>query len=136
MEPRDISTAPTRAAKFVIGTAVIVASVVGLVGWAMSRPGSTDFYLSVGQVQALGATPPGRDYRINGKVVPGSIRRRGLETVFVIRDGDQEMTVRTDEPLPDAFKSNSEVVARGRYDGRRFAATQVLAKCPSKFKAA
>jgi cytochrome c-type biogenesis protein CcmE len=43
----------------------------------------------------------------------------------------------TDSPLPDAFYSKDlvEVVALGTYDGRLFTATDVLAKCPSKFKA-
>jgi cytochrome c-type biogenesis protein CcmE len=31
--------------------------------------------------------------------------------------------------------SEVDVVARGSYDGRIFTASQVLAKCPSKFKA-
>jgi cytochrome c-type biogenesis protein CcmE len=46
------------------------------------------------------------------------------------------MLVTTDQPLPDAFKDRSEVVARGSYNGDVFRASQVLAKCPSKFKAA
>jgi cytochrome c-type biogenesis protein CcmE len=113
----------------------VLFALVGLVGWAMSRPQATSFYLSVGEVQAMGRTPAGREYRVNGKVLAGSIERRGLETTFVISDG-REMLVTTDQPMPDAFRSGSEVVARGMFDGERFTASQVLAKCPSKFKAA
>jgi cytochrome c-type biogenesis protein CcmE len=125
-----------RRVKFLVGAAAVVVALGSLVGWAMGRPGSTDFYVSVGAVRALGSTPPGRDYRVNGRVVPGSIERDGVRTTFVIADGGHRLPVTTDEPLPDAFKNNSDVVARGTYDGHRFTATQVLAKCPSKFKAA
>jgi cytochrome c-type biogenesis protein CcmE len=73
---------------------------------------------------------------VNGEVVPGTIERRGLRTSFVIADEEGRLRVRTSEPLPDAFRNRSEVVARGHYDGESFAASEVLAKCPSKFKAA
>ena len=123
-----------RRAKFIIGAGVVLATVVGLVGWAMSRPGSTAFYVSVSELQA--SAPAGaEDYRVNGVVMPGSIERRGLDTTFAITDGRSDVTVTTDQPLPDAFKDRSEVVATGNFNGRTFAATQVLAKCPSKFEA-
>ena len=111
-------------------------ALLGLVGWAMNRPQATAFYLDVGEIQAMGATPPGEEFRVNGKVVSGSIDREGLDTTFTIVDGAQEMLVATDQPLPDAFRNDSEVVARGSFDGEVFRASQVLAKCPSKFEAA
>ena len=125
-----------RRAKFIVGGAVVAVALVGLVGWALSRPQATAFYLEVEEVQAMGAAPDGDEYRVNGKVVTGSIERRGLETSFALADGGHELWVTTDRPLPDAFRNGSEVVARGSYDGERFTASQVLAKCPSKFKAA
>ena len=111
-------------------------ALLGLVGWAMNRPQATAFYLDVGEIQVMGATPPGEEFRVNGKVVSGSINREGLDTTFTIVDGAQEMLVATDQPLPDAFRNDSEVVARGSFDGEVFRASQVLAKCPSKFEAA
>ena len=128
--------ASKRRAKFTFGGAVVALALVALVGWAMTRPQATAFYLGVGELQALGRTPPGEEYRVNGKVVSGSIERNGLETTFAIADDGHELLVTTDQPMPDAFRNGSEVVARGSFDGKRFAASQVLAKCPSKFKAA
>jgi cytochrome c-type biogenesis protein CcmE len=136
MEHTSRTTSPKRRAKFLVGGAVVAGAVLGLVGWALSRPEATSFYLTVREVRAMGATPPGRDFRVNGVVVPGTIERRGLTTTFAIAAGGDKLTVTTDQPLPDAFRSASEVVARGRYDGDRFAASEVLAKCPSKFEAA
>jgi cytochrome c-type biogenesis protein CcmE len=130
-----------RRLKLILGGAVVAATVFTLVAWAMSRPGSTSFYMTVAELEAAGPSAT-RDYRVNGNVVPGSLARSGIQTKFAISDGDGRLTVVTEQPLPDAFQtgyqndpSAVEVVAEGRYDGRSLAATKVLAKCPSKFKA-
>lgn len=127
--------APKRRAKFILGTATIVLIVVGLVVWGLGRPGSTAFYMTTSEIVAMGDAAATSDYRVNGTVIPGSIDTEGLATTFEITDGGTEMTVVTDQPLPDTLKDRSEVVARGAFDGSRFVASEVLAKCPSKFKA-
>jgi cytochrome c-type biogenesis protein CcmE len=136
----DSSSTPSRAiskkrrSKFVIGGLTIVLALFALVGWAMNRPGSTAFYVTPTELVAMKRVPTD-GYRVNGTVVPGSIQRRGLETSFVVTDGSTEIPVETRAPLPDTFKSKAEVVARGTFDGGSFTADEVLAKCPSKFKA-
>ena len=112
----------------------MAALVVGLVVMAMARPGSTAYYLTTTEMIDL-QVQDDKEYRVNGTVVPGSIRPDGLETTFTITDGTTDMEIVTNDPLPDTFKDESEVVARGAYDGGTFEATEVLAKCPSKFKA-
>lgn len=126
-----------RTAKFVVGGAVIVVAVLGLTAWALGRPGSTAFYVTTTELAEQGPTTGGRQYRVNGNVVKGTVERRGLETTFVITDGATDLPVWTDRPLPSSFRDDddTEIVALGRFDGRRFEATEVLAKCPSKFKA-
>lgn len=124
-----------RRLKFLIGGGFVAALVIGLVVLAMARPGSTAYYMTTTELAEQGTLQAGKDYRVNGTVVPGSIEQDGITTTFVITDDTTEMTVLTEDPLPDTFKDNSEVVARGAYDGETFEATEVLAKCPSKFKA-
>ena len=135
MEPSSTLVTPKRRTKFAVGALVVIATLAGLVVWAMTRPGSTAFYLTPTEVQALGPGQIAHDYRVNGTVVPGSIERDGLETTFLVTDGSSEIEVLTTAPLPDTFRSRSEVVAKGSFDGDAFAAQEVLAKCPSKFKA-
>jgi cytochrome c-type biogenesis protein CcmE len=75
---------------------------------------------------------------VNGDLVQKSVEEEGVNTTFDITDGDSLVSVTTDTTLPDAFYSDSdkiEIIAQGRYDGNSFTATQVFAKCPSKFKA-
>ena len=134
MQQSSTLEASPRRTKFWIGGAVILVALASLVAWAMARPGSTAFYMTPTEVLASGADLTG-DYRMNGTVVPGSIERDGLETTFSISDGSTEVDVLTDRPLPDTFRDRSEVVAKGQMEGDVFVASEVLAKCPSKFKA-
>ncbi|MFN2526763.1 MAG: cytochrome c maturation protein CcmE [Actinomycetota bacterium] len=128
-------------AKFLIGGGAVVAVLVGLMLWAMTRPGAAAFYMTTTEVSAIERAEITRDVRVNGKVVPGSIVTEGIATHFVISDGETPLEIRTEAPLPDTFRANSEVVALGRpVDGAgdevEFVASEVLAKCPSKFKTA
>jgi cytochrome c-type biogenesis protein CcmE len=129
----ETTTSPKRRAKFLVGGALLVVAVPVLIVWALGRPGAASFYVTVSEAKARGVTS--QDYRVNGTVVPGSIERDGLVTTFRVTDGDTEMAVSTDRPLPDTFKDESEVVVKGDLEGSTFVATEVLAKCPSKFKA-
>ena len=127
-----------RRAKFLVGGAVIALAIIGLIVFAMTRPGSTSFYMTPTELQAAGASEPGGDIKVNGDLVQKSVEEEGVNTTFDITDGDSFVTVTTDTTLPDAFYSDSdkiEIIAQGRYDGNSFTATQVFAKCPSKFKA-
>lgn len=134
--PETPVASPKRRAKFLAGGGVIVFALVGLVGWAMSRPDSTSFYMSTSELLAMGpAQSADRDHRVNGKIVPGSIEQDGLDTSFTISDGQTDLLVTTDRPVPDTLVDEADVVALGRLEGDTFVASEVLAKCPSKFTA-
>jgi len=131
------STPPSskRRAKFLAGGSVVFVAVCALLFWSITRPGATAFYMTPTELQAMGTTPADEGFRLNGTVVPGSIRQDGLATAFTLTDGFTQIDVVTEVAVPDTFKNRSEVIARGSYDGDTFHAIEVLAKCPSKFKA-
>ena len=110
-------------------------AVCALLFWAMATPNATAFYLTPTELIERGSLPIDESYRLNGTVVPGSIERDGLRTEFILTDGTNDIDVVTEVAVPDTFKDRSEVVATGSFDGSTFTAVQVLAKCPSKFKA-
>ena len=62
-------------------------------------------------------------------VVPGSLKRQGVEVHFVVTDTARSMPVVYRGQLPDLFKEGKGVVAQGQLgpDGV-FAAREVLAK--------
>ncbi|MFN2588522.1 MAG: cytochrome c maturation protein CcmE [Actinomycetota bacterium] len=136
------AASPKRRAKFVVGGGIIFFALVGLVVWAMARQNAISFYYTTSELTSGPVAAGAEEYRVKGNVIPESVEEDGLRTIFDITDGKTTVTVDTTEPLPDAFwtamdagSSRVEVIAQGRYDGSTFTATQVLAKCPSKFKA-
>lgn len=132
-QPGTPSLAPVRRTKFVVGAAIIVVVLVGLIVWAMARPGAASMYMTPSEVEDMVLLEG--EVRMSGTVVPDSIETEGLSTSFLVTDGDTEVEVTTESPMPDAFMDSSEVVAIGSLEGDGFVATTVLAKCPSKFKA-
>jgi len=86
------------------------------------------FFFTPSQVAAREA-PIGHTFRIGGMVVPGSVKRDGVEVHFVVTDTAKDIAVVYRGQLPDLFKEGKGVVAQGQLgaDGV-FTARQVLAK--------
>lgn len=86
------------------------------------------FFFTPSQVAANEA-PVGRTFRIGGMVVPGSLKREGVEVQFLVTDTAKTMPVVYRGQLPDLFKEGKGVVAQGQLgpDGV-FKAREVLAK--------
>lgn len=80
---------------------------------------------------------PGRSYQVTGKVVPGSIRHRGDELLFRVRDRDgrASLPVRYSGVVPDPFRDGREVILTGRLESGTFVGRRdsLVTKCPSKF---
>ena len=75
--------------------------------------------------------PLGREFRLGGLVVPGTVRRGedGLAVQFDVTDGAETVSVRFDGILPDLFREGQGVIARGELLSHdEFAAREVLAK--------
>jgi len=75
--------------------------------------------------------PMGREFRLGGLVVPGSIERGsdGLAVNFDVSDGAETVTVTYDGILPDLFREGKGVIARGVLETKDlFVAREVLAK--------
>jgi len=86
------------------------------------------FFFTPSQVAANEA-PVGRTFRIGGMVVPGSVKRDGLEVRFIVTDTAKNMPVVYRGQLPDLFREGKGVVAQGQLGANGvFAAREVLAK--------
>jgi cytochrome c-type biogenesis protein CcmE len=75
--------------------------------------------------------PLGREFRLGGLVVPGSVRRGadGLAVHFDVTDGAESVSVSFDGILPDLFREGKGVIARGELQSQDlFVAREVLAK--------
>ncbi len=84
----------------------------------------------------------GRTVRVEGTLVKGTLARRAepCEYRFVLERGGQRLEVEYPHcSIPDTFRdlgyTDVTVTAEGRLDADgRFAATQIMAKCPSKYE--
>ena len=85
----------------------------------------------------LASANPGRSYQLTGKVVDGSIRKRGDATLFRVRDrnGSTSVPVRYVGAVPDPFRDGREVIVTVRKRGSTFVGERdsLVTKCPSKF---
>ena len=127
--------------KFLVGAAVIVAAVGFLIAEGVKETGV--YFLTPTELAAKTAADPtfyNVGLKMGAKVVPGSIRRdrASREIDFRVSDGRHEYPVRYNGLVPDTFTdaNDIEVVVEGRlgHDGV-FHATDVLAKCGSRYEA-
>jgi cytochrome c-type biogenesis protein CcmE len=103
------------------------------------------YYEMVDKVAAKPGDYLGKDLKIHGYVVAGSIDDHiegdVKEQFFVLQKEGKEIRVRHVGPKPDNLKPRSEVVAQGRLIDKGngellFEATELMAKCPSKYEGA
>ena len=71
--------------------------------------------------------------RVGGLVVRNSIQRSGIDNLFVITDGANEVKVQYTGVLPDLFAEGRGVIVRGKLKNNVFIASQVLAKHDEKY---
>src|ERR1700724_2214871 len=97
------------------------------------------YYVTIGEMQAMGNKAYTRHLRVAGDVAANSIARSGTNAQFVLTEQGHTLRVNYQgiEPPPDTFKDGSQALAMGTYgrDGV-FHATELQAKCASKYAAA
>lgn len=77
----------------------------------------------------------GRDIKVQGNVVPGSIRvRSDNQATFQLTKGGETIQVGYTGARPDTFKDCADVIVTGRlHADMTFEASEMIAKCPSKY---
>ena len=66
--------------------------------------------------------------RLGGLVKDGTVRIEGMQSVFIVTDGNVDITVRYNNALPSLFREGQGVVAEGQIENGIFMAQNVLAK--------
>ena len=125
---------PTRKRKLrlvlALSVAVLLAGALVYTSFAGATEASTPSQLKT-------SAESGRSYELTGKVVDGSVRRRGDGLRFAIRDrdGTESLPVNYRGVVPDPFREGREVIVSGTVKGGTFVAERdsLVTKCPSKF---
>ena len=127
--------------RFLIGAGIIVAAVALLIMQGVKETGV--YFLTPTELAAKTTADPtfyDVGLKMGAKVVPGSIRRDdgNRQVDFQVSDGVQSYPVTYRGLVPDTFTdaNDIEVIVEGRLgrDGV-FHATEVLAKCGSRYEA-
>jgi cytochrome c-type biogenesis protein CcmE len=129
-----MSTAQKSPIKIVIA-AVIIMATMGYLAYTGVQDNKS-YYVTIGELQAMGNKAYVRHLRVAGNVAPGSIHRSGTYVDFSLLEQNRTLKVsyKGVEPPPDTFKDDAQALAVGTYghDGV-FHATQLQAKCASKY---
>ena len=100
---------------------------------------SMQYYKYVDEVMAQPDAWHGKKLQVHGYVVPGSrmIKPDSLDYSFDLHRNGKTIRAYYTGVVPDTFKDNAEVVLTGELttDGS-FHATEMTAKCPSKYEEA
>ena len=129
--PTATQKSPT---KIIVATVVILATVAYLALTGVRD--NKSYYVTIGELNAMGNKAYVRHLRVAGNVAPGSIHRVGTFVDFALLEQGRRLDVsyKGIEPPPDTFKDDAQALAVGTYghDGV-FHATQLQAKCASKY---
>ncbi len=146
--------------KFLVGGALIIAAIVYLI--VSSTQASAQYFLTVDELKAKGASVAGRELRISGAVIGDSVRydsktltltftvaqvpgdnkeieaQGGLAAVLhaaVIDPNRQKLDVVYTGVKPDLLKNEAQAIMTGRMgDDGKFHAEELLLKCPTKYE--
>lgn len=134
--------------KIILSLLVIGGAATYLLASTMATGDSLTYFHNADDVIAEPQTLKGQKIRVGGFVEKGSIlQKKGtLEYRFEVRPVEEmikhasargkTMTVAYTGIVPDTFKDDAQVIVGGKIaDDGTFAATDLVAKCPSKYEA-
>jgi cytochrome c-type biogenesis protein CcmE len=148
--------------KFIVGGVLILAAVIYLIFSATKA--NAEYFLTVDELQAKGATLTGQNVRISGAVVGNTIQydpnsltltfdvaqvpgdqkevdaEGGLAAVLhaaVIDPNRARLKIIYSGPKPDLLKDEAQAIMTGHLDSNGvFHADELLLKCPTKYQEA
>jgi cytochrome c-type biogenesis protein CcmE len=96
---------------------------------------SAQYYKHVDEVMVQPAAWYGKPLQIHGYAKNIGRKRDTLEYRFEMHNNGQVVVASYTGIVPDTFKNDSEVVLQGTLSPDGFHATDMTAKCPSKYEA-
>jgi cytochrome c-type biogenesis protein CcmE len=118
-------------------TAIVLATAIGALLFTTLQD-NLQYYKYVDEVASAQHEWQGKTLQVHGYVVPGSIRgtqdRRDWR--FDLQRNGKVINASFSGAPPDTFKDDAEVVLTGQFTAQGFHATDMTAKCPSKYEEA
>ena len=125
-----------KAVKVGVTSIVLVGAFAAMLFTTMGE--SMQYYKYVDEVVAEPQAWHGKNLQVHGYVVAGSIGRKrdALEYEFDLQRNGKVIRAYYTGVVPDTFKDDAEVVLTGQLTANGFMATDMTAKCPSKYEEA
>ena len=125
-----------KAIKIGVTAAVLIAAFSALLFTTLQD--NLQYYKYVDEVASTPHEWEGKTLQVHGYVVPGSIygTQNRLSWKFDLQRNGKVISATFAGPPPDNFKDDAEVVLTGQFTQHGFAATDMTAKCPSKYEEA
>ncbi len=106
---------------------VLAVVLVGAIAFLISRiGGSLDYFETVDQAMAQKAKLGGQTFRLEGLVVPGSVRRTVDGVDFVAAGTKHRVPVENTGNPPQLFQPDIPVVVVGHFSGGTFVSNQII----------
>jgi cytochrome c-type biogenesis protein CcmE len=116
------------------GVAAVILALVAVL--AMGARSALEYYLTVPQALAQRASLAGQTFRMEGVVVPGSIRETPEGVDFSIRYDAAVARVEEIGNPPQLFQPSIPVVVQGHFEGTTFVSDLIMVKHTSSYVAA
>jgi cytochrome c-type biogenesis protein CcmE len=121
-----------KAARIGVTSLVLVMALAGLLYSTMGE--SLEYYKKVDEVMVNPQEWHGKALQIHGYAKDVGRKRDSLDYQFDIVNNGKVVRAYYTGVTPDTFKNDSEVVVKGRLSQDNvFHATEIIAKCPSKY---
>jgi len=121
----------------VAATSLVLAVVFGALVYTTLGE-NMQYYKYVDEVVSSPDAWAGKKLQVHGYVVPRSIGRKRdrLDYQFDVQRNGKTLRAYYSGVVPDTFKDEAEVVLTGQLTPAGFMATEMTAKCPSKYEEA
>ena len=121
-----------KAARIGLTSVVLVVAFAGLMYSTMGE--SLEYYKKVDEVMVNPAEWQGKALQVHGYAKNVARTRDSLKYQFDIENNGKVVRAHYQGVTPDTFKNDSEVVVKGRLgEDNVLQATEIIAKCPSKY---
>jgi cytochrome c-type biogenesis protein CcmE len=120
-----------------IGVSVVLALVLaaGAIVLFQGLSNATMYFYNADEAVAKRAELEDDRFRLQGEVVPGTIREEGDLVAFDVRFNGVTVAVQHEGSPPDLFQEGIPVVLEGRWARETFASDRILVKHTSEYKA-
>ncbi len=134
-----VSARPARLSGRSVAPLIIALAIAGIGAFVIASSttgGAGMFNYPLAEVVARADELQGKEVKLSGRIVVGSVRGEPASEAFRfdLEDaGGQKIAIAYTKLLPDPFEEGREAIVQGRLEGRTIFASTLTVKCPSRY---